>query len=121
MHYFISSKFEFYAESGWNDHSQDLAYLFEYPEHPRAYLAGFSKIFMLDKTKNKYLKVNFETTRLEQSADRVVRTAGAWYLHGIILQGYTHKGEVIGAGIGPGSNLQTLDFSVWENNKVRGI
>ena len=115
------SKFEFYGESGWNDHSATLWDLFESPEHSRAYLLGFSKIFMLNKTKNKYLKVNFETTRLEQSADRLVRPAGAWYQHGIVLHGYTNKGEVLGAGIGPGSNLQTLDFSLWQKDKIYGI
>jgi hypothetical protein len=115
------SKFEFYGENGWNDHSQDLWDLFQSPEHSRAYLFGFSKIFMLNKTKNKYIKVNFETTHLEQTADRIILPAGAWYEHGIILQGYTHKGEVIGAGIGPGSNLQSLDFSIWEENKVWGF
>ena len=115
------SKFEFYGESGWNDHSSTIWQLFDSPEHSRAYLFGFNKIFMLNKNKNKYLKVNFETTHLEQSADRIVRPAGAWYLHGTILHGYTNQGEVIGAGIGPGSNLQTLDFSVWEKDKVWGI
>jgi hypothetical protein len=115
------SKFEFYAESGWNDYSSTIWDLFESPEHSRAYLAGFSKIFMLNKEKNKYLKFNFESTHLEQSADRAVRPAGAWYLHGIVLHGYTNKGEVLGAGIGPGSNLQTLDFSVWEKNFIWGI
>ncbi|MBW4360791.1 capsule assembly Wzi family protein [Flavobacterium taihuense] len=115
------SKFEFYGESGWNDHSSTIWQLFDSPEHSRAYLFGFNKIFMLNKNKNKYLKVNFETTHLEQSADRIVRPAGAWYLHGTIQHGYTNQGEVIGAGIGPGSNLQTLDFSVWEKDKVWGI
>jgi hypothetical protein len=115
------SKFEFYGESGWNDHSSTLWDLMESPEHSRAYLFGFNKLFMLNKTKNKYLKVNFETTHLEQSADRIVRPAGAWYLHYQVTHGYTHKGEVLGAGIGPGSNLQTLDFSVWEKDKVWGI
>ena len=115
------SKFEFYGESGWNDHSQDLTDLFQSPEHSRAYLFGFNKLFMLNNTKNKYLKVNFETTHMEQSADRIVRPAGAWYMHGIILHGYTNKGQVLGAGIGPGSNLQSLDFSVWEKDKVWGI
>ncbi|WP_281322429.1 capsule assembly Wzi family protein [Flavobacterium aestivum] len=115
------SKFEFYGESGWNDHSSTLWDLYESPEHSRAYLFGFNKLFMLNKTRNKYLKVNFETTHLEQSADRIVRPAGAWYMHGIILHGYTNKGQVLGAGIGPGSNLQTLDFSVWEKDKVWGI
>jgi len=115
------SKFEFYGEYGWNDNSQDLADLFESPEHSRASLFGFNKLFMLNKDKNKYLKVNFEATHMEQSADRIIRPAGAWYLHSQILHGYTNEGQVLGAGIGPGSNSQTLDFSVWEKNKVWGI
>ncbi|PJJ07192.1 capsule assembly protein Wzi [Flavobacterium sp. 1] len=115
------SKFEFYGESGWNDHSSNIWDLFDSPEHSRANLFGFNKIFMLNKYKNKYLKVNFETTHLEQSADRIVRPAGAWYIHSIILHGYTNQSQVLGAGIGPGSNLQTLDFSVWEKDKVWGI
>jgi len=115
------SKFEFYGESGWNDHSATIWDLFDSPEHSRSYLFGFSKLFTLNKTKNNYLKVNFESTHLEQSADRLVRPAGAWYLHGIVRQGYTNKGEVLGAGIGPGSNLQTLDLSIWEKDKVWGV
>lgn len=115
------SKFEFYGESGWNDHSATIWDLFDSPEHSRAYLFGFNKLFILSKTKNKYLKVNFESTHMEQSVDRLVRPAGAWYMHGTILHGYTNKGQVLGSGIGPGSNLQTLDFSVWEKDKVWGV
>jgi hypothetical protein len=119
--YMKESKFEFYGESGWNDHSSTIWDFFDSPEHSRAYLFGFNKLFMLNKSKNKYLKINFETTHLEQSADRLVRPTGAWYRHGKILHGYTNNGEVLGAGIGPGSNLQTLDFSIWEKDKVWGI
>ena len=115
------SKVEFYIENGWNDSSSDLWDLFDSPEHSKAYLIGFSKIFMLNKTENKYLKVNFENTRLEQSADRLVRTAGSWYQHGTVHHGYTQMSQVIGAGIGSGGNSQTLDFSVWKKNCVWGI
>jgi hypothetical protein len=115
------SKFEFYGESGWNDHSSTIWDLYDSPEHSRAYLFGFNKLFLLNKEKNKYLKVNFETTHMEQSADRIVRPAGAWYLHDTVLHGYTNQGQVLGAGIGPGSNLQTLDFSVWEKETVWGV
>jgi hypothetical protein len=115
------SKFEFYGEGGWNDHSSTIWDLYDSPEHSKAYLFGFNKLFMLNMKKNKYLKVNFETTHLEQSADRIVRPAGAWYMHWHVLQGYSNQGQVLGSGIGPGSNLQTLDFSVWENDKVWGV
>lgn len=115
------SKAEFYIENGWNDSKTDLDDLFSSPEHSKSYLIGFSKIFMLNKIEGKYLRVNFENTRLEQSADRLVRPAGAWYQHGIIFQGYTQMSQVIGAGIGPGGNSQTLDFSFWNKEQVWGI
>jgi hypothetical protein len=115
------SKAEFYVENGWNDSSSNLWDLFTSPEHSKAYLIGFSKIFMLNKNEDRYLKVNFENTRLEQSADRLVRPAGAWYQHGIVHQGYTQMSQVIGAGIGSGGNSQTLDVSVWNKDRVWGI
>jgi hypothetical protein len=37
-----------------------------------------------------------------------VRAAPPWYAHHVVRQGYTHEGQVIGAGIGPGSDMQRL-------------
>jgi hypothetical protein len=115
------SKFEMYAESGWNDHSSTIWDLFESPEHSRSYLIGFTKIFILNSNKDNYLKFNFENTQMQQSADRLVRPAGAWYIHGFVQHGYTQESQVIGAGIGPGGNSQTLDFSVWNKERVWGV
>jgi hypothetical protein len=115
------SKAEFYIENGWNDSSIDLLDLFDSPEHSKSYLLGLSKIFMLTKDDNRYLKLTFESTRLEQSADRLVRPAYSWYQHHIILHGYTQMSQVIGAGIGPSGNSQTLDFSVWNKDRVWGV
>jgi hypothetical protein len=115
------SKFEFYGEYGKNDFPVNYIDMFESPEHSRAYIMGFSKIFTIDTNKRRYLKCNLEITTMEQTADRIIRPAGAWYQHGIIFHGYTNRGEVLGAGIGPGSNLQTLDFSLWEKNNSWGI
>ncbi len=115
------SKAEFYMEYGWNDYSSDIWDLIDSPEHSRAYLIGFSKIFTINSDKEKYFKFNFETTQMEQTADRIVRPAGSWYIHGYVRDGYTVESQVIGAGIGPGSNLQTLDFSVWNKDKFWGI
>ena len=41
---------------------------------------------------------------MEQTASRLLRNAGSWYEHGYVYDGYTNNGEVLGAGIGPGSN-----------------
>lgn len=115
------SKAEVYFENGWNDHSSTIWDLFDSPEHSRAYLIGFSKIFILNSNKDNYLKFNFENTQMQQSADRIVRPAGPWYLHSQVLHGYTNQSQVIGAGVGPGGNSQTLDFSVWNKEKIIGV
>jgi hypothetical protein len=115
------SKAELYVENGWNDHSNDIVDLFESPSHSRAFLLGFSKIFLLNSSKEKYLKFNFEHTGMQQSADRIVRPAGSWYIHGLVRHGYTNQSQIMGSGIGPGGNSQTLEFSVWNKDKVWGI
>jgi hypothetical protein len=118
---FKESKSEIYFENGWNDHKQNLWDLFESPSHARAFTFGLIKIFNLDSRKNEYVKFNFENTQLQQSADRIVRPAGAWYQHGFVLHGYTQMSQVIGAGIGPGSNAQTLEISLWRKTNVFGL
>lgn len=115
------SKSEIYIENGWNDHSQNLVDLYLSPSHSRALLVGFGKIFPLNNSVDNYVKFNFEHCQLQQSADRIVRPAGAWYMHGQVFHGYTQMSQVMGAGIGPGANSQTLDISFWRQKKVIGF
>ena len=118
---FKESNSEIYFENGWNDHKEDLWDLFQDPSHARALTFGLAKIFKNNASSDSYLKFNFEHTQLQQSADRIARPAGAWYMHGYVRHGYTQMSQVIGAGIGPGSNSQTLDLSLWKKNEVWGI
>ena len=48
-----------------------------------------------------------------------MRNAGSWYEHAWVVDGYTHKGEVLGSSIGPGSNSQF--FSLKKINKNHKI
>ena len=118
---FKESNSEIYFENGWNDHKEDLWDLFQDPSHARALTFGLAKIFKNNASSDSYLKFNFEHTQLQQSADRIARPAGAWYMHGYVRHGYTQMSQVIGAGIGPGSNSQTLELSLWKKNEVWGI
>lgn len=112
------SKAEVYFEYGFNDHSEDLRDFLLDPEHSRAYLVGFSKLLSLNR-KDEFIQADLEFTQLSQGASSLLRDAGAWYVHGKIRQGYTNEGQVMGAGIGPGSNLQS--FSISWNKKLKGI
>ncbi|GGE55803.1 hypothetical protein GCM10011413_22710 [Pedobacter psychrotolerans] len=107
---FTESKAEVYFQFGRNDHSYDLRDALAEPEHTRAYVVGVRKLIPL-KRADEFIQVGVELTQLERSATTQLRDYPTWYVHGQVLDGYTNKGQVLGAGIGPGSNLQTLDIS----------
>lgn len=111
---------EIYVEFGRNDHSVDFRDFTMEPEHSRSYLAGFQKIVKLNKL-GQFLSISGEITQMSQPPTLFIRNAGTWYVHDKVKHGYTNEGEVLGAGIGPGGNVQTIDF-IWNKGfKKLGI
>lgn len=113
---FPKGKAEIYAEYGrtqpsWN--SRDLTVELE---HSRAYVIGFTKLVPLKGSKEDLLQLNLEFTQLERSRTAQVRQSPTWYSNDTVRHGYTNLGQVLGAGIGPGSNLQSFSID-W----VRGM
>jgi hypothetical protein len=53
-------------------------------------------------------RIQTEVTQLEQSATFRDEPVGSWYTSRRVVQGYTNRGEVIGASIGPGASSQWL-------------
>ena len=90
------------------------------PEHTRAYVLGFRKLIPIHRA-NEYIQLGVELTQLEKPATRETRASETWYSHYQVLDGYTNQGQVLGAGIGPGSNLQTLEVSWVKGLKRIGI
>jgi hypothetical protein len=52
------------------------------------------------------IRLHTEITQLEQSATWRDRPVGSWYTSSRVLHGYTNKGQIIGASIGPGASSQ---------------
>ena len=115
------SKSEIYFEYGLNDHSANIRDFLMSPEHSRSYLLGMNKLIPYKQRESEFIQFSAEIIRMEQSIDRVIREAGEWYTHYQVLHGYTHRGEVLGAGIGPGGNLQTLQVGWVKGLKQIGI
>jgi hypothetical protein len=111
------SKAEVYGEYGHQGKPGFKEFLKE-PDKSAAYLLGFRKIISLNKRPDEYVQVSFEFTELAQTS---VPEKGGWYTSSVIRQGYTHMGQVLGAGIGPGSNLQSLDVSWFKGLKRIGL
>ncbi len=112
------AKAEIYAEYHYNDAKQNFRDLLLDSEHARGSTIGLQKIFSSKKINEDFI-FSWEWTQLEQTGGRLLRSAGSWYMHGNIRDGYTNKGEIIGAGIGPGSNSQY--FSLQRVNKKNRI
>ncbi|GAA4741382.1 capsule assembly Wzi family protein [Flavisolibacter ginsenosidimutans] len=101
---------EVYGEFGRNDHSEDSRDLAMEPEHSRAYVIGFRKLFATGK-KGAKLELMAEQTNLQIPSTIMLRAQESWYAHYQVRDGYTNLGQVVGAGIGPGGNSQTIGLS----------
>ena len=114
------AKAEIYAEYQMNDSKYNLRDLVLDIEHSRAYTIGFRKIFQKNPTSRIY-ELSWERTRMQQASTSSVRNAGSWYEHGSVRHGYTNNGEVMGAGIGPGSNSHYLELAMIDKLDRYGI
>lgn len=105
------SGFEAYLEWARNDHAWDFQDLIQQPEHSRGYTLGLQKVTSLSKDRIWVLHTEF--TQLEAPATFQVRPRGTYYEHSIVAPGYTHRGQIIGAGVGPGGNAQSIGFDLY--------
>lgn len=98
--------FELYGEWGRNDNFAATDDLFNSPEHTQAYTVGVNQV--LFKNGSNVLFLSLELTNIAQERTAYVRAAGPWYRHSWAgwSQGYTNKGQLLGAAIGPGSGSQ---------------
>lgn len=109
---------EFYVEFGWNDHKYNMRDLLMSPSHSAAYLIGFKKLFPIGN--ERWIDLSTEYNQMAQSADFLVRDAGGWYSHSK-KSNFSHFGEVLGSGIGYGSNLLTNTIQYRNKYNLFGI
>lgn len=110
------SNAELYIEYGKNDYGLNFRDYLMAPSHSAAYTIGFRKL--IPKTSTNYIQIETEFTQMSQSPDAIVRSAGNWYIHSQIGQGYTHNNQIMGAGAGFGANVQTVS-ATWINGEIR--
>ena len=109
-----AEKAELYMELGTKDFSLMPWHLIQAGDYRRAYVAGFRKLF--NSRRDAHIQVAGELTQLQAPTADLIMNPDSWYTHPIVRQGYTNMGQVIGSGIGPGSNSQAIEIS-W----IRGV
>ena len=117
------AKAELYFEYGRRDHSVDWREFILNPEHARAYLFGFKKLINLPN--KAFFQINGEILHQQESINILTRYDGisgssSWASHNI-GQGFTHLGQMLGPGVGPSSNVQTLETSWVKGVKKLGL
>ena len=125
-YYIPKGGIDLYFEWGKNDYNSHLDNLMRYPFHTQAITAGFEKTVEHKKFPDLYSKLGCEIIFIETSMDYPFfydwgMTGNDFYSHGIVLQGYTNKGQYIGAGIGAGGNAQQLSYKVYYPKGYTGI
>jgi hypothetical protein len=66
------------------------------------------------------LRLQVELTNLEQNPTSAAADTISFYSSSVIAQGYTHRGQVVGAAIGPGSSSQWLAMDLLQSNRSLG-
>lgn len=98
------SGWEFYGEWGYNDYKQNIRDYAMDATHSAAYILGASKLF---KSGNNQIVIGIETMKQSETPSNLLRGAGNWYVHGGD-NGYTHYNQILGAGVGYGTDLQSI-------------
>ncbi len=119
-----ASGLELYGEWGRGDHGRDLRDVLVEPEHASAWLLGFQKTFVTGR--DSVARAAPEAVRWRLGAELTLLGVGrpsflrappsAFYVHHIVRQGYTQRGQLLGAGIGPGASQLMLGvdrFAPW--------
>lgn len=95
------SGFEISGEYGREDHSVDTRDIEQEPDHSRFYNFGVRKVFAVtpsSMTAARFELINFQLPSLSR-----YRGEGEIYVHGLLRQGHTNRGQLLGAAVGVGA------------------
>jgi hypothetical protein len=113
---FPKSGFEAYGEYGREDHNWERRDFIQEPDHSRSYGLGLRKVVSEDSSHLTALRaemINYELPTLGRN-----RGEGATYVHAVLLQGHTNRGQVLGSDAGVGSGGGSL--IAWDRYDARG-
>jgi hypothetical protein len=116
---FPESGLQIYGEWAREDAWLDLSDLAAEPDHSLGYVVGLQKA--IDRGDD-WLRVHAELFRLQvgSGSDRSQRNIVAFFTHDDVPQGYTHRGQLLGAAVGPGSNGERIGVEWFHQRGMTG-
>jgi hypothetical protein len=121
--YLLPQSINIYAEIGYNDTpAPDIENLISNFTHTMAFTIGLKKELLVSREKNIFSELMFEYTHLGMSPFySQFLWSNNFYMHHLIIQGYTNKGQWLGSGTGTGGNSQYLGYKIYYPTGVSGI
>lgn len=110
---------EVWGEWGRADQPVNLRDLLVSPGHSQAYTVGAQVVRPVSTRWS--LGAQFEHTKTQQSGTFRERPVGSWYTSRSVLQGFTQRGQVLGAAAGPGANTQFLAVDLRDARSGYGL
>lgn len=114
------SGFEAWVEWARDDYSFTVEDLVAEPDHAQAWTAGFQQVA---RAGSGLVRLAGELTHLGNDEPRVggrPRNA-TFYTHATLAQGHTHRGQLLGAPPGPGSDAQSLSLDLLRAGRLWGL
>jgi hypothetical protein len=108
---FAPAGLEAYAEWARFEEPLSLRDLMEYPGHSEAYTLGLQWAHRLSTTET--FRLQSEASYLEPDPSLRLRPVATTYTSRGVPQGFTERGQTLGAAIGPGSSSQQLAGDVF--------
>jgi hypothetical protein len=104
-----------YGEVGIDDYVSggNIVKFIRHIFHTNVYTAGIRKSIAIIPEKYFFVEIIFEFNWMEMTQDFQFQWPYSFYFHGLIKQGYTNKGQWLGAGSGWGGNSQYLSFKLY--------
>ena len=108
---FVPAAFEAYLEYAHFEEPTSFRDLLEYPGHSEAYTLGFQWARPLFPSA--MFRLQGEASYLEPDPSLRLRPVAVTYTSRAVPQGFTNRGETLGAAIGPGASSQWLAGDVF--------
>ena len=115
-----ASGFEAYAELARSAFPRSLRDLLVSPAHSRGHSFGVQWLGE-PVYADARVRLQAEYTNVERSPSRAYRTVGSFYTSARVPQGYTQRGQSLGAAIGPGSSSQWLAADLVHRDWTGGL
>ncbi|MDB4877443.1 MAG: hypothetical protein JWM41_3889 [Gemmatimonadetes bacterium] len=111
---FPQSGLEVYGEYGREDHNIDSRDLWQEPDHDAGYTIGLQRGW--HHSSSALLVVRGEVLNTRLSALGQGRLQAPWYVHGVLTQGHTELGQLLGAPGGFGGSGATVALDSYSPN-----